>query len=322
MAKRVTDGEIVIGTRGSALATWQGEWVRDALVAAHPNLTIRLEVIRTTGDQRPDWQGISDQGLFTREIEQALLDGRISLAVHSLKDLPTQLPDGLIIAAVPVREDPADALISKAGGLDSLPAGATVLAGSPRRRALVLRRRGDLIVDGIRGNVPTRLQRFDDCDAQAMILACAGLKRLGLADRIAERLDPPVFVCACGQGALGIQVRADDEDTRQLVGDLDDRPSHLAVAAERAFQGAMGAGCRAPLGAYAVVEEDGSTMMTGLVASADGREAVADTMRGMISDMADAEGLGRAMATRLLTRGAGPLVAAARAASEAWEQQT
>ena len=312
MAERVTDGEIVIGTRGSALATWQAEWVRDALVAAHPNLAVRLEVIRTSGDQRADWQGASEQGLFTREIEQALLDGRISLAVHSLKDLPTQLPDGLVIAAVPKREDPADALISKAGSLDSLPAGATVLAGSPRRRALVLRRRPDLVVEGIRGNVPTRLQKFDESDAQAMILACAGLKRLGLADRITDRLDPGEFVSACGQGALGIEIRADDERTRQLVSVLDDKTSHLAVVAERAFQGAMGAGCRAPLGGYAVVAEDGSTMMTGLVASADGKEAVADSMRCAISDMADAEGLGRAMATRLLTRGAAPLVAAAR----------
>jgi hydroxymethylbilane synthase len=312
VAERVTGGEVVIGTRGSALATWQAEWVRDALVAAHPDISVRLEVIRTSGDQRADWQGVSEQGLFTREIEQALLDGRISLAVHSLKDLPTQLPDGLVIAAVPKREDPSDALISKAGNLDSLPAGATVLAGSPRRRALVLRRRPDLVVEGIRGNVPTRLQKFDDSDAQAMILASAGLKRLGLADRITERLDPNQFVCACGQGALGIEIRADDDRTRQLVSDLDDKTSHLAVAAERAFQGAMGAGCRAPLGGYAVVGEDGATMMTGLVASADGREAVSDVMRSMVSDMADAEGLGRAMATRLMTRGAAPLVAAAR----------
>ena len=209
----------VIGTRGSPLAMWQADYVRRALIEAHPGLEVRIEIIRTTGDVllEPPLARIGGTGVFTKEIENALLKRQVDLAVHSLKDLPTQLADGLRLAAVLKREDPADALVARDGrSLAQLPAGAKVLTGSLRRQAQLLHRRPDLKIAQMRGNVQTRLDKFDASDASAMLLACAGLARLNLSGRITERLDPAEFLPACGQGALAVEVRADDARAAEL----------------------------------------------------------------------------------------------------------
>lgn len=309
---------VVIGTRGSDLAMWQASYVRDALREAHAELDVRLAVIKTVGDQRlqADAPGALDKGLFTREIEQALLGGDVSMAVHSLKDLPTEHPEGLTIAAVPAREDPADVLISKSGlGLADLPAGATVLTGSPRRASQVGHCRNDLKIAPIRGNVPTRLRKLAESDAEAMVLARAGLVRLGLDDSITERLDPARFLPACGQGALALQVRTDDADTTGLVATLDNAPSHRAVAAERAFLAGMGAGCRAPLGAYARYEGDELSVL-GMVGSLDGSRILCQDVAGAAADLQAAEALGQLLARRLSDDGAMDIIDEARRAAE------
>jgi len=312
---------VVIGTRGSELAMWQANYVRDALLRIHGNLDVRLDVIKTQGDQRlgADTPGPLDKGLFTREIERALLAGEVSLAVHSLKDLPTEQPDGVMIAAVPAREDPADVLISKSGlGLADLPAGATVLTGSPRRGSQVLHRRNDLRIAPIRGNVPTRLRKLAESDAEAVVLARAGLVRLGLDEPITERLDPAWFLPACGQGALALQVRTDDAETAGLAAALDDPASHRVGAAERAFLAGMGAGCRAPLGAYARYEGD-ELSGSGMIGSLDGSRVLCQEVSGVVADLQAAEALGQLLAQRLSGDGAMDIIDEARRAAEASE---
>ncbi|HUU58081.1 MAG TPA: hydroxymethylbilane synthase, partial [Phycisphaerae bacterium] len=227
---------IVIGTRGSELAMRQAGLIRDALAAEHPGLEVTLRVVHTTGDRdlRSPAQQTSGKGMFTTEIEAELLSGSISLAVHSMKDLPTRLPDGLVVGAVTRREDPADVLVSSSGCvLADLPRRAKVLTGSPRRRALLLHRRPDLRVLPVRGNVPTRLRKLEESGADAVVLARAGLVRLGLSDRVTERLDPAEFVPACGQGALAVEIRQSDDELLRLVRAVDDPESRYAVAAER-----------------------------------------------------------------------------------------
>ncbi|MDP6381236.1 MAG: hydroxymethylbilane synthase, partial [Phycisphaerae bacterium] len=214
-----------IGSRGSALALYQAGYVRACLLTKRPDLEIVLKVIRTKGDKVSDaaLSDIGDTGLFTKEIDKALLDGSIDLAVHSLKDLPTQPVPGLTLGAVAGREDPADVLIAKDGlTLEGLPAGATVLTGSLRRQAQVLHRRPDLAIAPIRGNVQTRLKKLDSSDAHATVLARAGLVRLNLTDHITERFDPADFLPACGQGALAIVIRADDTQVAKLCRSIDD----------------------------------------------------------------------------------------------------
>lgn len=299
---------LVIGTRGSALAMWQAGFVRDALVAARPGLQVRLRVIRTRGDQslQAETGPAGDRGLFTLEIERELLAGSVGLAVHSLKDLPIRLPEGLVLAALLRREDPADVVVSKDGaGLAALAPGATVLTGSARRRAQLLHRRRDLKVLPVRGNVPTRLRKLDASDAQAVILARAGLVRLGLAGRIAERLEPAEFVPACGQGALAVEVRADNAPVRGLLAALDDPQTRAAVTAERAFLAELGAGCRAPAGAYARPDDHGAALViTGLLASPDGSRLLRETMRAPLAGVDEAAALGRSLAGRLCDQGA------------------
>ena len=265
---------LVIGTRGSELALWQANHVRDALRARGDGLEVTLEIIRTTGEEAVEdpLYHMLDKGLFTRQIEQALLDGRVDLAVHSLKDLPTQLPDGLEIAAVTAREDPADVLVAKDGlTLDRLPEGAAVLTGSLRRRSQLLHLRPDLRVPPVRGNVPTRLRKLAESDAAATIMARAGLVRLALEGHITERLEPTEFLPACGQGALALQVRCGDDGVRELVAPLNDPQTRHAVSAERAFLADLQGGCQVPLGAYAQVADNGTSLrMMGMVASLDG----------------------------------------------------
>jgi hydroxymethylbilane synthase len=295
-----------IGTRGSALAMWQAEWVRDALTRAHPGLEVSLEVIRTTGDrvQKAPLPAIGATGLFTKEIEAALLAGEVDLAVHSLKDLPTRLADGLALSAVPAREDPADALVAAPGRtLETLPEGGELMTGSLRRRAQVLHRRPDLSVSGVRGNVQTRLRKFDESGADAIVLARAGLVRLGLAGRIAERLTPAEFVPAPGQGALGVETRADDEQTLALCRALDVPALRLAVSAERAFLAELGGGCQVPIGAYADWQAAGELTLTGMVAGLDGTRLLRRTHSAPAPSLDEARELGRLVAEILRAEG-------------------
>jgi len=300
---------IVIGTRGSDLARWQGRHVRDALRQAHPALSVQLRVIRTQGDKVLDSPlHALDKGMFTREIQNALLDGSADLAVHSLKDLPIEPVEGLTLAAVSRRGDPADALISKgAASLMALRAGAKVLSGSPRRKAQLLHCRPDLHVLPVRGNVATRLRKLDESEAEATILARAGLVRLGLAYRITCRLDPAEFVPACAQGALGIEIRRDDAEAAALLAPLEDDPTRLATTAERAFLKALGGGCRIPAGAYAALE--GSTLtITGMVADQDGRRLVKESLSGKVSDTEAAEAIGLRLGKAVLLGGGGDIL--------------
>ena len=301
-----------IGTRGSALAMWQAEWVRDALVRAHPGLEVRLEVIRTAGDRvkQAPLPAVGGTGIFTKEIEAALLDGAVDVAVHSLKDLPTRLPDGLALSAVPAREDPADALVAASGlTLDTLPQGGELLTGSPRRRAQVLHRRPDLRISPVRGNVQTRVRRFEESGADAMVLALAGLVRLGLGGRIAERLEPAEFVPAPGQGALGVETRADDARAIALCRALDVAELRLAVTAERAFLADLGGGCQVPVGAYGRFgAAAGELTLTGMVAEADGRRLLKRTMTSAAASEAEARELGRGLAEALRADGAQALL--------------
>ncbi len=298
---------LVIGTRGSALALWQSEHVRAALLAEHPDLEISLQVIRTKGDKILDstLSKIGDKGLFTKEIENALLDKTVDLAVHSLKDLPTELQEDLTIAAVTTREDPADVLVAKEGlKLESLAAGAKVMTGSLRRQAQLLHRRNDLVIEPVRGNVQTRLKKFDESEAQAIVLAKAGLVRLGLSDRITERLDPAEFLPACGQGALAVEIRKDNERVAKLVQRLDDLQSRTATEAERTFLAELGGGCQVPAGAYAWINESDRTMsITAMVANLDGSQLLRDSISAPFTGLDSVVELGRKVAERLRAKG-------------------
>jgi len=284
---------------------WQANHVRDALRALHPELELRLEVIKTKGDKvlHTALHQMLDKGLFTKEIQAALLAGTVDLAVHSLKDLPTEPIDGLALAAVAMREDPADAMVTKgAASLAALVEGAKVFTGSLRRRAQLLHAREDLQILPIRGNVGTRLRKFDESDADAIVFARAGLVRLGLADRIAQRLDPAEFLPACGQGALGIEIRRDDRRVAERVGLLDDAPTRAAVTAERAFLAELGGGCQVPVGAHARMGPDDRTLtVTGMVADLEGRRLLCHTISGPIQP---ADRLGRRLAEGVLAEGA------------------
>jgi hydroxymethylbilane synthase len=303
-----------VGTRGSALALWQTERVR-GMLAAHGVPTERIE-IRTTGDvilDRPLSQ-IGSRALFTKQLDDALLEGRIDLAVHSLKDLPTQLPDGIAAGAVGLREDPRDALVGK-GPLRwaDVPEGATVATSSLRRRAQLLRARPDLAIEDIRGNVDTRLAKLDaSATWSAIMLASAGLTRLGFAARIGERLPFDVMLPAPGQGALAATVRDGDAATlATLRRVLHDETVARAVAAERGFLNRLEGGCQVPVAAHAEVA-DGRLTLKGRVVSLDGREQADGELAGAARDAAEAAALGRALAERLLEEGAAEILAAVR----------
>jgi hydroxymethylbilane synthase len=288
---------LVIASRGSQLALWQAHWVQGELAArGHES---RIEIIKTTGDKITDvpLAKVGTKGLFTKEIEEALLDGRADLAVHSLKDLPTELPAGLVLAAVPPREDPRDAIVGKR--LADLPAGAKVGTSSLRRAAQLRKTRPDLIVESVRGNLDTRLRKLDEGQYDAIVLAAAGLRRLGWADRIAETLGPEVMCPAVGQGALAIETRAAGAGF-DAAHTLDDADTHAAVLAERGVLGSLGGGCQVPIGAHARIA-GGRLFLLGLVASPDGSEAIQAEAEGPAED---AEALGRALGAALLERGA------------------
>jgi hydroxymethylbilane synthase len=288
---------LVIASRGSQLALWQAHWVQGQLAAlGHES---RIEIIKTTGDKITDvpLAKVGTKGLFTKEIEEALLDGRADLAVHSLKDLPTELPEGLVLAAVPPREDARDAIVGKR--LADLPAGAKVGTSSLRRAAQLRKARPDLVIESVRGNLDTRLRKLDEGQYDAIVLAAAGLRRLGWADRIAETLGPDVMCSAVGQGALAIETRSSGAGL-EAVRALDDAETHAAVLAERGVLGSLGGGCQVPIGAHARIE-GGRLFLLGVVAAPDGSEIIRAEAEG---PAADAEALGRALGAALLERGA------------------
>ena len=293
-----------LGTRGSLLALAQSNWTTAALEANGVD-QVSLEVIRTVGDEHLDQplHEISGKGVFTRELDEALLGDRIQLAVHSLKDLPTVLPEGLCIAATPSRVDPRDVLVGPEGTsttLASLKVGAVVGTSSVRRVALLNAFRRDVTPRTIRGNVDTRLRKLDDGQFDAIILAGAGLIRLELAGRANEWLERTSWLPAPGQGALGIVTRTEDAETRQLVAALNDPDSFAAVTAERTLLEALGGGCEMPIGALGVTY-DQKMRLWGLVASPDGRRVVRGDLTG---SLADPQALGHKLADLLRKRGA------------------
>ncbi len=297
-----------LGTRGSPLARWQAEWVKHRLEEF--GAQVRLVLIQTTGDVKSGPIGkLAIQGVFTKEIQRALLSDQIDLAVHSLKDLPTEPVPGLQLAAVPVRAAVGDALLThQAASFDELPAGARVATGSHRRRAQLLAARPDLVLVDVRGNIETRLEKLRLGDFDALVLAQAGLHRLQLDAEIVQVFEPEVMLPAVGQGALGLEIRADDDETRQWVARLDDPPSHQAVRAERALLARLRGGCLAPVGAWGRVTHDAMTL-DGAVLSVDGRVRVRVQVQGRADSAA---ALGQEAADQLLGQGAGELIAASR----------
>ncbi len=305
---------VILGTRGSDLARWQAAHVADLLGKLHPGLEIEQQVIRTHGDRdhTVPIEGLQGRGVFVREIERALLDERVDLAVHSLKDMPTEQPQGLVVAAVPARHDPRDALLTLDGRtLQELPGGATVATGSYRRRCQLLAVRPDLRVVPVRGNVPTRVERLRERRFDALVLAVAGIERLGIRSVPVRPLEPEVCLPAAGQGALGVETRVADAETRRRAAALDHPASSRAVAAERAFLHRLGGGCLAPATAYAVVEDERLSLRA-VVGDADGCQLLRDAAEGPLGD---AEKIGAAVAERMLEAGAGELLDAARRAA-------
>jgi hydroxymethylbilane synthase len=288
---------LVIGSRGSQLALWQANWIAARL--AERGEETRIEIIKTTGDKITDvpLAKVGTKGLFTKEIEEALLDGRIDLAVHSLKDLPTEIPAGLTIAAIPEREDPRDALVGVT--LKNLTAGAKVGTSSLRRAAQLRVIRKDLRIESVRGNLDTRVRKLDEGQYEAIVLASAGLTRLGWAHRIAEILSPEVMCPAVGQGALAVETRVDGP-ARDVCAGLDHAMTRAAVTAERAVLASLGGGCQVPIGAHAQVS-GGMVQLTGVVISPDGEHAVRKSDQGAV---AEAENVGRRVGAALLAEGA------------------
>ena len=286
----MAQASITIGTRGSPLALAQAHLARAALATAHPDLpaaAIAIAVIKTSGDRIQDrpLAAAGGKGLFTKEIEEALLDGRIDLAVHSMKDVPTRLPDGLEISCLLAREDPRDALICRrAPDLAALPAGAVIGTASLRRQAQVRRRRPDLKVAILRGNVETRLAKLADGVVDATLLAYAGLRRLGLTAHVTVLIEPTEMLPAVAQGAIGIEHRRADDRMAALLAPLNDPPTATCIAAERAFLAALDGSCRTPIAALAHLDDDGGLVFDGEILRPDGSESFQTARRGPASD--------------------------------------
>jgi len=303
---------LVIGSRGSKLALWQAEHARERLLQLNPQIDIRIEIIKTTGDVKKDpLSVIGGKGVFTKELEDALLDGRIDIAVHSLKDLPTILPDGLSISAIGEREDARDALVLAAGSeldataLGNLPRGAIVGTSSPRRLAQLRCWFGNnLEIKDLRGNVDTRIRKLDEGQYDALILASAGLVRLGLHDRISLRIPISHMLPAVGQGAIAIETRSDNDFAIGTTRKLDHRETHLACLAERAFLRCLGGGCQLPIAAHARLEGE-LLKLDGLVAKPDGSKRLQESLSGPSET---AEALGASLAAVLIQQGAQALL--------------
>ncbi len=296
--------EMRIGTRGSPLALWQANWVKESLSKVYPQLRVSLVRITTKGDKLVDVSlaRVGGKGLFVKEIEEKLLAGRIDLAIHSMKDVPVQLPEGLHIQSIPQREDSRDVLISKDHlTLEELPRGAKIGTSSLRRRAQLLSYRPDLTMVPLRGNVHTRLAKIKTMNLDAIVLAAAGIKRMNLAENISQPISTEVCLPAIGQGALGLETRVDNNEVNQYLSILDDESSHVSVRAERAFLRRLGGGCQVPIAALGTISAGGTLVLRGLVGSLDGRKLIKGAIEG---EMGRAEELGMALAENLLSQGA------------------
>lgn len=300
----MTKRKIVIATRGSKLALWQAEWVKSQLIAIDPEFEMELNKIKTTGDKILDVSlaQVGGKGLFVKEIEEAMLRGEADLAVHSMKDVPTALPEGLHISAICKREDPRDAFIARKGikSFTDLPQGANIGTSSLRRICQLLNLRPDLKITQLRGNVDTRLRKVAEGEFDAIILATAGVKRLGFADRITERLPVDVSLPAIGQGAVGIECRVDDVFINNLLKELNHEETSVCVRAERAFLKKLEGGCQVPIAAYARLENS-KLIIEGLVGSLDGKTLIKAGIEGRPEE---AESLGTTLAEKLLSKGA------------------
>ena len=299
----MTDSTLRIATRKSPLALWQANHVRDALLVRHPGLGIELVTMSTQGDKILDTPlaKVGGKGLFVKELETGMLEGRADLAVHSMKDVPVEFPDGLGLAAVLPREDPRDALISNEfPSIEGLPQGARVGTSSLRRQCQLRRTRPDLEVLDLRGNVNTRLAKLDKGDYDAILLAAAGVRRMGWEARITELLAPEQFVPAIGQGAIGIEIRVDDDRVRSLIEVLNDAGTATRVSAERALNEALQGGCQVPIAGYSEISH-GVIVLRALVGRPDGSEMVQGVISGRPEDAVE---LGQVLAEDLLSRGA------------------
>jgi len=294
--------QIKIGTRASLLAVTQSSMIKDFIEKQHPGVSVELVKITTTGDKILDvpLAKVGGKGLFVKELEDALLDGRADLAVHSMKDVPTELPDGLHLGVVTERENPRDAFISNNyANIEALPQGAKVGTSSLRRKSQIACLRPDLVIEDLRGNVDTRLRKLDEGMYDAIILASAGLNRLGKSDRITSLVEPDQMLPAIGQGALGIELRTDDTELQEGLSFLNHVPTAIAVTAERAFLLRLEGGCQVPIGAFATVEGDTVTL-TGLIASVDGKQIIKEKASGPVGD---AGAIGTQLAEKLLGMG-------------------
>lgn len=304
--------KLVIGTRGSKLALWQSNYIKD-LVEQITGLPVELKIIKTTGDKILDvpLAKVGGKGLFTKELEVELAAGTVDLCVHSMKDVPTELPEGMHIAATPKRVDPRDALVSGKGyTLDTLPEGAKVGTSSLRRVAQVRSLRPDVQIVDVRGNLDTRMRKAEDGEVDVVILASAGITRMGWAERISSYIPTEQMVSAVGQGAIGIEIRSDDEFMIEVCEKISDSETFTCVTAERVVMKKLEGGCQVPIGAYARIV-DGVLVMDGLVGSVEGDRIVRDQLTG---DPADPVALGDAMVARLLELGGGEILAEIRAA--------
>jgi hydroxymethylbilane synthase len=311
--KRAQKQRLRVGTRGSMLAMTQTRWVVAQMQRFHPALEVVIEIIQTTGDMRRDvsFAQVGTKGMFVKEIEQALLSGAIDVGVHSMKDMPGLLPEDLSIACIPAREDPRDALIAREGiTLDSLSQDAIVGTSSLRRQALLRAYRPDLKVKELRGNLDTRLRKLEEGHYEAIMLACAGLNRLGLQNRITQRLSPAICMPAVGQGALALEIRTEDQETRTLLSPLHDLDTEITVTAERAFQAALNGGCTIPAGALATLLSD-QLSIEGVIAATDGSTVLREQAVGLRSEACL---LGSHVAERLLARGGAELLKGERTA--------
>ena len=311
----------LIGTRGSDLALWQANLVRTRLESLFTEQEFEIKVIRTTGDQLLDiaLSKIGDKGLFTRQIETALLNGEIDFAVHSLKDLQTVQPDGLIIGAVCDRETANDVFISKTHkSIDELPAGARVATGSLRRKSQLLNFRPDLEVVEIRGNVPTRLKKFQESDLDGLILAYAGIFRLGLEKSVSQLIPFTVMLPAVGQGAVAVEIREGDGEVLELAAKLESGPTRVCITAERSFLRRLEGGCQVPIGAYATIDR-GNLHLEGMVGSLDGSVIFRESISG---GTVEAEELGTRLAERLIEKGAAELLEETRIKIESSSEAT
>ena len=306
--------KLVIGTRGSKLALWQSEYIR-GLVEEITGLPVELKIIKTTGDKILDvpLAKVGGKGLFTKEIEVELEAGTVDLAVHSMKDVPTELPEGLAICAMPPRVDPRDAIVSGAGyNLETLPDGARLGTSSLRRRSQVMALRPDLEIVDVRGNLDTRMRKAETGELDAVILASAGITRLGWEDRITYYIEPEQMISAVGQGAIGIEIRENDEFMQDVCAKIADADTVCCVTAERVVMRRLEGGCQVPIGAFARIEGD-KLVMDGFVGSVDGKTAIRHRAEGNVSDPV---ALGEAMVAALLEAGADEILAEIRSAAD------